>query len=59
MSLLFVYFYRYRNCDDMLARRLAGNYPGPAKRTNDSNYKQFITPGNPRQYMQDHRRYVV
>ena len=50
--------FRYRNCDDMLARRLAGNYPSYAHKTSDTSYKQFITPtGNPHKYVKVHKRY--
>ena len=51
-----MFSFRYRQCDDMLTRRFAGN-SSQLKKPNMDSHKQFITPiGNPMQYVQKHKK---
>ncbi|XP_078488862.1 uncharacterized protein LOC100181356 [Ciona intestinalis] len=49
---------KYRQCDDMLSRRLAGNMPAALRKKKiETSYKQFITPtGDPMNYVKKHMR---
>ena len=54
-----VTFCRFRECDDMLSRRLGGNIPAPLRKKKDETYKRFITPtGDPMTYVKQHMRYA-